>query len=110
MCGIRWYAVDGIMETLHFPRVDLIENAYPPRLMIKQVEHQQDEAKDKIQGLDHITIEGVDQLIRQPLAIDDKIHIYIYIWHKLVKMKWKTINVMLNLVLNQLTIPTLRNC
>ena len=39
MCGIRWYSIDGIMETLHFPMVNLIENACLPRLMIKQVEN-----------------------------------------------------------------------
>ena len=63
----------------------LIENACPPRLMIEQVEQRQDEAKEKIKGLDHIDIEDADQLIKQPLAIEGKIHIYIRIWHKLVK-------------------------
>ena len=38
MCGRRWYVVDGIMETLCFPIVDIIENACPLRLMIDQVE------------------------------------------------------------------------
>ena len=40
VCGRRWYVVDGIMETLYFPTVDLIENVCPPRLMIEQVELQ----------------------------------------------------------------------
>ena len=53
--------------------------------MIEEVERQQDEAKEKIQGLGHITIEDVDQLIRHPLAIEGKIHIHNRIWHKLVK-------------------------
>ena len=73
------------MEILHFPAVDLIENAFLPKLMIEQVEGRRDEAKDKIQQLNHISIEDVDQLIKQPLAIEGKIHIYIRIWHKLVK-------------------------
>ena len=73
------------METLLFPTVDLIENAYPPKFMIEQVERRRDEAREKIQGLDPITIQDVDQLIRQPLAIESKIHIYIRIWHKLAK-------------------------
>ena len=85
MCGRRWYVVDSIMETLVFPTVDLIENAYPPKLMIEKVERRQDEAREKIQGLDHITIEDVDQLIRQPLAIEGKVHICSLIWHKLAK-------------------------
>ena len=38
MYGRRWYVVDSIMETFLFPRVDLIENARPPILMIEQVE------------------------------------------------------------------------
>ena len=38
MCGRRWYIVDGIMETLCFPIVDIIENACPLILMIDQVE------------------------------------------------------------------------
>ena len=109
MCGRRWYAVDSIMETLIFPIVDLIENACPPKLMVEQVDRQRDEAREKIQGLNHITIEDVDHLIRQSLAIEGKVHVYIRIWHKLAKMKWRIINVMLKLVLNQLTIPTLRN-
>ena len=50
----------SIMDTLLFPIVELIENACPPRLMIEQVERRQDQAKEKIQGLDHITIEYVD--------------------------------------------------
>ena len=83
VCERRWYVFYGIMETLCFPTVDLIENSYPPRLMIEQVKLQQDESKEKIQGLDHITIEDVDQLIRQPLYIEGNIHIYIRIQHKL---------------------------
>ena len=75
ICGRRWYVVDSIMETLHFPIVDLIENAFPPKVMIEQVEHWWAEEKDKIQGLDHITIEDVDRLIRKPLSIEGKIHI-----------------------------------
>ena len=53
--------------------------------MIKQVERQRDEAREKIQGLYHITIEDVDLLIRQPLAIEGKVHVYIRIWHNLAK-------------------------
>ena len=85
MCRRRWYAVDSIMGALIFPIVNLIENAYPPKLMIEQVEHRRDEAREKIQGLNHITLEDVDLLIKQPLAIEGKIHIYICIWHKLSK-------------------------
>ena len=85
MCGRRWYAVDGIMETLCFPTVNLIDNTYPPKLMIEQVECQRDEAKEKIQALDNITIEDVDHLIRQPLFLEGRIHIYLCIWHKLAK-------------------------
>ena len=53
--------------------------------MIKQVEHRCDEAKEKIQGLDHITIEDVDHLNKKPLAIEGKIHIFVCIWHNLTK-------------------------
>ena len=53
--------------------------------MIEQVECRRDEVKEKFQEVDHITIEDVDQLIRQPLAIEGKIHIYNRIWHKLAK-------------------------
>ena len=38
ICGRRWYVVDNIIEILHFPTVDLIENACPPKRMIEQVE------------------------------------------------------------------------
>ena len=47
--------------------------------MIEQVEQRQDKTKEKI------GIEDVDRLIKYPLAIEGKIHIYIRIWHKLVK-------------------------
>ena len=77
--------MDNIMEILHFPTMDLIENACPPKPRIEQVEHRCDEAKEKIQELKHINIEDVDQLIRQPLAIEGKIHIFILIRHKLAK-------------------------
>ena len=73
------------METLLFPTVDLIENTCPPRLKIEQVERRRDDAREKIQGLDHITIEDMDQLIKQQLAIEGKVHIYIRIWNKLAK-------------------------
>ena len=85
MCGRRLYVFYSIMDTLLFPTMELIENACPPRLMIEQVEHQQDQAKEKIQELDHLTIEDVDQLIRQPLSIKGNIQIYNCIWHKLSK-------------------------
>ena len=73
------------MDIFCFPLMGLIENACPPRLMIEQVEQRQDEAKEKIQGLDHIDIEDMDRIIKQPLSIEGKIHIYIRIWHKLAK-------------------------
>ena len=38
ICGRRWYVVDNIMEILHFPNMDLIENVFLPKLMIEQVE------------------------------------------------------------------------
>ena len=62
------------MEILCFPLMSLIENACLPRLMIEQVEQIQDKTKEKI------GIEDVDRLIKQPLAIEGKIHIYIRIW------------------------------
>ena len=77
--------MDNIMEILHFPTMDLIENACPPKLMIGQVECRCDEAKWKIQCLDHLSIEDVDRLIRKPLAMHVKIHVFIWIWHKLAK-------------------------
>ena len=39
----------------------------------------------EIQELNHISIEDVDQLIRQPITIEGKIHIFVRIWHKLAK-------------------------
>ena len=77
--------MENVMEILHFPTVDIIENACPLKLMIEQVERRCDETKWKIQGLDHISIKDMDQLIRQPLDIEGKIHIFIRIWHKLAK-------------------------
>ena len=47
--GRRWYDMENIMEILHFPTMDLIENAFLPKLMIEQVEGRHDEAKEKIQ-------------------------------------------------------------
>ena len=67
------------MEDFIFPIVDLIENVCPPKLMVEQVERWRDEAREKIQGLNHITIEDVDHLIIQMLAIEGKVHIYIRI-------------------------------
>ena len=90
VCGRRWYFVDGIMETLCFPIVSLIENACPPKLMIEQVERRLDEVKEKIQALDHITIEDMDQLIWQPISLEGRIHIYLCIWHKLAKNEIET--------------------
>ena len=69
ICGRRWYATDIIMEILHFPTMELIKNACPPKLMIEQVERRCEEAKEKIKGLDHINFIDVDQLIRQPLTM-----------------------------------------
>ena len=89
MCGRRWYGVDNIMEDFLFPTINLIENACPPKLMIEQVEWRRDEASEKIQGLNHITIEDVDRLIIQPLAIEGKVHIYIRIWNNLAKNEMK---------------------
>ena len=38
ICGRRLYDVDNILEKLHFPTMDLIENVFPPKLMIEQIE------------------------------------------------------------------------
>ena len=83
--GRRWYAADNLMDTLCFLVMGLIKNACPPKLMIEQVEQRRDEATEKISGLIHISIDDVDRLIKQPLSIEGKIHIYIRIWHKLAK-------------------------
>ena len=77
--------VENIMEALHFPTMDLIENACPLKLMIEQVERRCEEAKEKIKDLDHIIIGDVDQLIRKPFTMQGKTHIFIRLWHKLAK-------------------------
>ena len=110
VCGRRWYDVDNIMEILHFPTMDLIENAYPPKLMIEKVEHRCDEAKEKIQCLDHISIEDMDRLIRQPLAIEARstfLSAFGTIW---LKTRWKILSWMPNQGLSQQIIPTQMNC
>ena len=53
--------------------------------MIEQVEQRPDQATKKIQVLSHISMDDVNLLIKQPLSIEGKIHIYIRIWHKLAK-------------------------
>ena len=73
------------MDELSFPAMVLIEKAYPPRLMIEQVEQWRDEGEEKIKKLDHVIIHDVDQLIRKPFAVERKIHIFIQFWHKLAK-------------------------
>ena len=83
--GRRWYDVDNLMDILCFPVMGLIDNACPLKLMIEQVEQRRDEVKEKIQGLSRISIDVIDRLIKQPLAIEGKIHIYICSWHKLAK-------------------------
>ena len=35
ICRRRWYAVDSIMEILHFPTMELIKKACPPKLLIE---------------------------------------------------------------------------
>ena len=85
ICGRRWYAVDSVMEALHFPTIELIENACPLKLMIEQVESRCEETKEKIKELVHISIGDVDQLIRKPFTMQVKINIFIRLWHKLAK-------------------------
>ena len=63
----------------------LIEKAFPPRLMIEQVEQQRNAEEENIKKLDHISIHDVEQLIKQPFAVHGKIHVYIRVWHKLAK-------------------------
>ena len=63
----------------------LIEKACPPKLVIEEVEQRKGEIEEKIEGLSHIGIDDVDQLIKQPLAIEGNIYVYIHIWHKLAK-------------------------
>ena len=63
----------------------LINKACPLGLIIKQVEQRRDEAKEKIEELDHDGIDDVDRLIKQPFAIEGKIHIFICFWHKVAK-------------------------
>ena len=71
------YAIDNIMIKLSFPTMVLIEKACPPGLMIKQVEKRRDDQEEKIKKLDHISIHDVEQLIKQPFAVQNKIHVYI---------------------------------
>ena len=85
ICGRRWYAVDYIMTKLSFPTMALIEKACPPILMIKQVEKQRDDQEEKIKKLDHMSIHDVKQLLKQPFAVQGKIHVYIQVWNKLAK-------------------------
>ena len=73
------------MEVLHFPTVQLIENAFPPKLMINQVERRCEEAKENIKEIDDIIIGDVDKLMNKPFTMQGNIHIFIHIWHKLAK-------------------------
>ena len=73
------------MDELSFPAMVLIDKACPPGLMIERVEQRRDEAKEKIKELDHVGIDDVDRLIKQPFVVEGKIHIYIHFWHKLAK-------------------------
>ena len=63
----------------------LIEKECPPGLMIEQVEKRRDEHEENIKKLDHISIHDVEQLIKQPFAVQGKIHVYIRVWNKLAK-------------------------
>ena len=96
MCGRRWYAMENIMETLHFPTMDLIENACPPKLMIEQIEHQCDEAKEKFQCLDHISIEDIGQLIRQTIYTEGNTMFLSTVGTSSLKTKLKILSVMPN--------------
>ena len=63
----------------------IIENAFPPGLIVEKVERRRDEREKKIKKHGHVNIHDVDKLIRQPFAVERKIHIYIQFWHKLAK-------------------------
>ena len=63
----------------------LIDKSCPPSLVFGQVEQRRDEAEEKIKELDHVGIDDVDWLIKQPFAVEGKIHIYICFWNKLAK-------------------------
>ena len=80
----------------HLPTMDLIENACPPKLMIERVEHQCDEAKEKIQCLDHISIKDVDRLIRQTLSTKGNTMFLSAVGIGSLKMKWNILSVMPN--------------
>ena len=73
------------MDEQSFLAMVLIDKAFPPGLMIEQVEQRRDEAKEKIKELDHVGIDDVDQLIKRPFAVEGKIHIFICFWYKLAK-------------------------
>ena len=88
--------MDNIMEIFHFPTMDLIENVCPPKLMIERVEHQCDEAKEKIQFLDHISIKDVDRLIRQTLSTNGNTMFLSAVGIGSLKMKWNILSVMPN--------------
>ena len=60
--------------------------------MIEQIELRCEETKGKIQCLNHVSIEDLDRLIRQPLSIEGKIHISYRIWHKLAKNEMENFN------------------
>ena len=55
--------------------------------MIEQVEQRRDDQEEKIKKLDHMSIHDVKQLLKQPFAVQGKIHVYIRVWHKLAKNK-----------------------
>ena len=64
-------------QELPFPAMVLIEKACPLGLMIEKVEQRRDEREEKIKKFDHVSIHDVDQLIRQPFAVERNIHIFI---------------------------------
>ena len=53
--------------------------------MIEKVEQRRDEGEEKMKKLYHVSIHDVDQLIKQPFAVEKKNHIFIWCWHKLAK-------------------------
>ena len=93
------------MTDLFFPTMVLIEKVCPTGLMIKKVKKRRDDQEEKIKELDHISIHNVEQLIKQPFAVQSKIHVYIQVWHKLDKNEVEDYKCNAQLVIESTTYP-----
>ena len=84
-CNRRWTASDVLLGLLGRPALEPIKEAPSPKLKLEEVGQSFGAVKEKIQGVNQLTLQEIMNWIETPNSAMVRIHVYLAEWKKVKK-------------------------